>query len=127
VLGCTAYSKYVLIAARNKTQFYSDQPEYFLGDLQPLEKIRCKIWSSNYLPKYDFALSDMFSVRDDHNSSKQIVLMRFYDKASYYVLERALVKNLASALKWTLLPPATVGIIVYVVGGFVQRMWSVNP
>jgi hypothetical protein len=115
VLGCSAYSKYVLIQSRNKSEYCPDQPEYSLGDIQPSEKVECKIWSSSHLPTYDFALYEMFSVRDDHNSSKEIILRRFYDKASYYLLERAVVRNLMSALKWTLLPPALLALIAYIV------------
>jgi hypothetical protein len=112
-LACSAYSKYVIIQTRNKSEYHSDEPEYLLGDLQPSEKIRCHIWSTSSFPAYDFAAKEMFSVRDDHDSPKQIVLRRFYDKTSHYLLDRSVVENLASAFKWIVLPPLLIWLIIY--------------
>lgn len=122
-LGCSAYGKYVIIQSRNKSEHHSDEPEYFLGDLQPSEKIRCQIWSTSHFPAYDLAAFEMFSIRDDHDSSKQIVLRRFYDKTSHYLINRSAVENLTSAFKWIVLPPLVLLLIVYLgIWGF-QRLW----
>lgn len=115
VLGCTAYGKYTLIHSKNKSEYRPDEPEYFLGDIQPSEKIQCKIWSSSSLSSYDSAIREMFSIRDDHNSSKEIILRRFYDKTSHYLLDRSAVEALLSALKWTALPPLAVLAFIYLI------------
>jgi hypothetical protein len=123
-LGCSAYGKYVIIQSRNKPEYRSDEPEYLLGDLQPSEKIHCQIWSPSSIPSYDIAAAEMFSVRDDHNSSKEIVLRRFYDKASHYLLDRDSVQGFISMLKWTFLPPLLLGLTIYVGVAIFHYFWS---
>jgi hypothetical protein len=121
ILGCSAFGKYVLIHSRNKSEYHTDQQEYFLGDLQPSERGRCQIWSSSYFPSYDRAAREMFSIRDDHNSSKQIILRRYYDTTSHYLLERSHVESLLSALKWGVLPSLVLGLLGFLIAVVARR------
>jgi hypothetical protein len=123
-LECSAYGKYVLIQSR--LLHYSAQPEYLLGELQPSEKVRCQIWSTAPFPTYDFGAYEMFSARDDHSSPKQIVLRRFYDRTSHYLLEREVVKTLLSVLKWTLLPSFMFLLTIYLISELIHWLWR-NP
>lgn len=123
-LGCSAYGKYVLIESRNRSEYHPDQPEYLLGDLQPSEKVRCQIWATSSFPEYDFIASRMFSARDDHNSSKQIVLRRCYDRTSHYVIDREAVATFTSLLKWTLFPPVLTISLIYLGVWAFHRIWS---
>jgi len=121
ILGCKALSKYVLITSRNRAEYRPDQIEYPLGDLQPSEKIKCQIWSSSYFTPHDFSVLDLFTIRDDQGSSKQIVLRRIYDRTSHYLIEKDLVNNFASMLKWTMLPLLFFYLLAYVIITIIHR------